>query len=159
MEMKNMEVTHTLRLYDPEFIAKLGGLMEQEKKHYRNRNEFLTEIVKLGYIKYLERDCDRAREKAARESGNDDTLSDDSPDQNTDGYKTLLRLSECIMTQLKNLYVNQKIMHKLLSAVYNLMLKSADNELLEEKAEEGFFDDLPARFENIVVNLKARYGL
>lgn len=46
--MKNFEVQHTIRLYDPELIAKIGRAYEIFGKNYRNKNEFMTELLRLG---------------------------------------------------------------------------------------------------------------
>ena len=51
--MKNIEVTHTLRLYDTDFVAKLGALLERVQKYYRNKNEFMTVLLKMGYERYI----------------------------------------------------------------------------------------------------------
>lgn len=148
--MKNMEVTHTLRLYDPDFIAKLGNLMEREKEHYRNRNDFLTDIVKLGYERYI------AKDNGITPPDPESIRSDELKEI----YPLLLEVSKYMTAQFKSMYVNHKLTHKLLSSVYNMVLSmNNDERVLPEKLEDGFFDDLPARFEKIIVNLESRYGI
>ena len=46
--MKNFEVQHTIRLYDPELIAKIGRAYDVHGKEFRNKNEFMTYLLELG---------------------------------------------------------------------------------------------------------------
>lgn len=46
--MKNFEVQHTIRLYDPELIATIGQAYDDHRKEFRNKNEFLTYLLRLG---------------------------------------------------------------------------------------------------------------
>jgi hypothetical protein len=49
---------------------------------------------------------------------------------------------------------------KLLSANYRMLLALTGGEkVIPQKVEDGFFDDLPTRFEKIIVNLEAKIGL
>ena len=137
--MKNMEVLHTLRLYDPDFIAKLGLLMEQEQKRYRNRNEFLTALLKRGYDGYIKGD----------------------PNENLkEVYPLLKELSEYLEMQFKAMTLYMELSQKLLSSNHRMLLSLAGGEkVVPKKVEDGFFDDLPARFEKIIVNLKTQFGI
>lgn len=149
--MKNLEVVHTLRLYDADFIAKLGTLMEKEKNHYRNKNEFLTAVLKMGYEQYV---------KAAAASG---AKAGPCPLDNEDikEIKPVLdSLSELITAQYKRMQLEYALTRKMLSSMYNILRSfNNDERLMPEKVDDGFYDDLPARFEKIIVRLEAKYGL
>ncbi|GHU97993.1 hypothetical protein FACS1894211_00960 [Clostridia bacterium] len=166
--MKNMEVTHTLRLYDADFIARLGTLMERERKYYRNKNEFMTVLLKLGYEKCIAAgqaagraaapftDAGAAAEKAApfadRGEPADKSLKE--------VYPLLKELSDYLTSQFKAVSVSHALLQKLLSSVYRMMIAFVGGDrVMPQKVEDGFFDDLPARFEKIVVNLETRFGL
>jgi AcrR family transcriptional regulator len=174
--MKNMEVTHTLRLYDPEFVAKLGCLMEREQKHYRNKNEFMTAVVKMGYERYIAaeqnaqaRDAGKPRfaEKPETESEtgvpNPDCTAVGADNADGDTLKLLRivdEMSAYLTAQFRHLHVSQALLRRLISAIYNMSLSLVGGRAVPpEKVEDGFFDDLPARFEKVVVKLEQQYGL
>lgn len=153
--MKNMEVTHTLRLYDPEFIAKLGSLMEREKNHYRNKNEFLTAILKMGYERYI-----AAANKAHPGGKRTPMATDDADDNIKELYPLLVELSNYLTTQFKSICVNHTLFQKLLSSIYNIVMSlNEGNRLMPQLVNDGFYDDLPARFENIILKLETKLGL
>ncbi len=52
------------------------------------------------------------------------------------------------------------VMEKLLASLYNMKLGDLSGEPPHpRKVEDGFFDDLPLRFEKIIFTLEQRYGL
>jgi hypothetical protein len=158
--MKNMEVLHTLRLYDSDFIAKLGTLMEREQKNYRNKNEFLTAILKQGYESYTAaaKKADGA-EKAVKESVSAATAAI-PPDNEKGVYALLTEMNEYMTLQFKIMSLYQEIYQKLLSSIYRMQLSLAGGEkVIQANVEAGFFDDLPTRFEKIIFNLKTQFGL
>ena len=139
-----IEVTHTLRLYDPDFIAKLSMLLESKAKHYQNKNEFMTEIMKLGYERYI-------------------TAGKNAKDP-TEAIKELHSLLEeqslYIKTQFRHMHIGQALLRQIISSVYNMTLSLIDGKAVPpEKVEDGFFDDLPARFEKVIIKLEQQYGL
>jgi|GEM_PF-5054090 len=166
--MKNMEVTHTLRLYDTEFISKLGMLMKREQKHFRTKNEFMTRILMLGYDAYmsaLNRNEERAgtivgvgivsdnRQKARRKKVSVE-ISDIKGDKGMDDiYQLLSELTEYLVVQFKTIDVRNFAYQKMLSAVYHILLDFVGEDIVAQKADEGFFDDLPIRFTKLL-NLK-----
>jgi hypothetical protein len=171
--MKNMEVTHTLRLYDPEFVAKLGSLMEREQKYYRNKNEFMTAVMKMGYERYITagqtvppRDGVKLEYNADTPNRGNKPAPDthDTPSQADDDTQRLLRiadeLSVYLTAQFRHMHVAQALSRRMLSAVYSMALALVGGRAVPpEKVEDGFFDDLPARFEQVVVKLEQQYGL
>ena len=170
-----MEVTHTLRLYDPEFIAKLGALMEREKEYHRTKNEFMTRIVKLGYESYMaavrKREelgevmgtivgigilTDKGKKKRGHKAGAPEVKSTSKnfseTGEESDIYLFMSELAQYFATQFKTVNTYFNLFQKLLSSVYNITLLGGED-IIAEKAEDGFFDDLPARFEKIILNL------
>ena len=153
--MKNFEVQHTIRLYDPELIAEIGRTYEAHSKEFRNKNEFLTEVLRLG-VKEMNSFPPKSPTGAAmppaafaelmevigkiRENG-----------ENTQNYLT---------TQFKKLYVHLDVAERLLASVYAMKLGDLTGvPPLPQKVEDGFFDDLPLRFEKIILSLEKKYGL
>jgi hypothetical protein len=212
-KMNNMEATHTLRLYDPDFIAKLGALMEREQENYRNKNEFLTAVLKVGYEGYAAADraekcgkigkrngakmfaengitdyegyattdrvkrCGKISEKSITktpaESGITETkvaLSAENGITETNAALSvenslkeisaaLSEMSEYLSIQFKAIDLYNRIYQRLLSANYRMLLSLTGGErVMPTKVEDGFFDDLPIRFEKIVIDLKSKIG-
>lgn len=152
--MKNFEVQHTLRLYDPEFVAAIGRMFEVHKNHYHSKNEFMTDLVKLG-LKEL---SNRFVKKQPITAIVDTTETTDSDAEKI--VSLLNELSKYMSMQFKRTYINHKVLTALLSSVYNILLGVNDDErVLTEKAHDGFYDDLPTRFEKIIINLEHKYGL
>lgn len=154
--MKNFEVQHTVRLYDPELIAAIGRVMDSKHRDYRNKNEFLTEVIRLG-IKQMKSDITTPQI-------NDTTPNCVMIDNVLNEFKQLHNLSKDIAmylkTQFKKTYVHIAVVEKLLAAIYNIKTSElAGTPPLAEKVDDGFFDDLPMRFEKIIVSLESRYGL
>jgi len=151
--MKNLEVTHTLRLYDADFIAKLGGLMEQEKNHYRNKNDFLTAVLKMGYEAYV-------KAAAGAKSSAVPLPPVDNNDDLKEIYPLLQELNKYVAAQFKKIHIDHSLSRTVMAVIYNILRSfNRDERLMPDKVDGGFYDDLPARFEKIVVNLETRFGL
>jgi len=157
--MKNIEVIQTLRLYDADFIAKLGTLMQREGKNYRNKNEFLTELMKLGYERYIA----IAKFDGAGET---DTLAVIQREKQINECSVTLQEITALLTevieyltaQFKASAIYHSVAHKLLSANYRMLLAHMDGEnVLRTKIDDGFFDDLPERFEKIIASLETKF--
>lgn len=154
---------NTLRLYDAEFIAKLSVLMEKGK--YRNRNEFLTEILKLGYesrvapAKYAGATCvipdsSVAAQEITHGAGTPDTDSD------KDAYTLISQMNNYMILQFKVISLYQEVYQKMLSAIYRMQLSQSGGEkVAPASVEAGYFDDLPVRFEGVIADLKTKLGL
>jgi len=154
--MKNFEVQHTIRLYDPELIADIGRLLDTHHREYRNKNEFLTQLLRLG-VKQMD-----SVPPTPPVGGNISSCA--AADTLTDEIKEIHAIStetaQYLKTQFKKLYVHVAVAEQLLAAIYNIKVgELAGTPPLSEKVEEGFFDDLPMRFEKIIVSLENRYGL
>ncbi|MDR2635184.1 MAG: hypothetical protein LBC13_04275, partial [Clostridiales bacterium] len=129
-----------LRLYDSDFIIKLGALMEREQENYRNKNEFLTALLRRGYEGY-----------AAKEEAEEPTSA---------ANETVKERDDDICAFLRVILLYQEVQQKLLSSVYRMVLAVAGGErVIKANVESGFFDDLPARFGDVIFNLKARFDL
>ena len=159
--MNKIEVIQTLRLYDADFIAKLGTLMQREEKKFGSKNDFMTELLMLGYKSYIARQTGGAETGAA--FGADSAVCDTINAISTDIKEIaahLKELSEYIILQFQILNLYHGIYQKLLSANYRMLLSLIGGEkVISAKIEDGFFDDLPARFEKIAAELKEKSGV
>lgn len=152
--MKNLEVVHTLRLYDADFIAKLGALMEKEKNHYRNKNEFLTAVLKMGYDQYVK--AASGAKTYSPGAGSGTTATDDAKETNA----LINQLCELTNLSFKKIMLQLELLQTVHNTTYNILRSFNDDErLMPDKVDDGFYDDLPARFEKIIVRLEAKYGL
>lgn len=154
--MKNFEVQHTIRLYDPELIAEIGKVFDAKHREYRNKNEFFTDVLRLG-IKEM-------KDVTVIPEINSATPNCVMTDAVLCELKQLQTLStevaQYVKIQFKRMYVHIAIAEKLLAAIYNVKVgELAGTPPIAEKVEDGFFDDLPMRFEKIIVSLESRYGL
>ena len=46
--MSNFEMKYTVRLYDPDLVVEIGNLYKAHSKEFRNKNEFMTCLIRLG---------------------------------------------------------------------------------------------------------------
>ena len=46
--MSNFEMKYTIRLYDPDLVVEIGNLYKAHSKEFRNKNEFMTCLIRLG---------------------------------------------------------------------------------------------------------------
>jgi len=149
--MKKHEIQFTIRFYEPELLEQIKNLYEAHKQEFRNKNEFLTNLIREG-LKSIESPEAKCLQKFSTDSNCIDMLSK--------LYDVLDNVSKYIFTQFKALYINQNITERLLSSIYRqLQEMHADEVVVVQNAEKGFYDDLPERFENIIHNLKNTYGL
>lgn len=154
--MKNFEVQHTVRLYDPELIAAIGRVMDSKLRDYRNKNEFLTEVIRLG-IKQMKGDSIVSEINAATPNC---VMKDAFLNELSQLHTLSAETAQYIKMQFKKIYVHIAVVEKLLAAIYNIEIgELSGTPPLSEKVEDGFFDDLPMRFEKIIISLENRYGL
>lgn len=115
---------YILRIYDSELDRLLKASYEESKEHFSSMNAYLTELVRTGLNSSPVSQCEE---------------------------KTVDLLSQVIDTLVLGFKKNQEdnqILTKLLSSVYALALsKNEEGYLSKQKVEEGFYDDLPKRFE------------
>lgn len=154
--MKNFEVQHTIRIYEPELIAEIGRAFDAHHREFRNKNEFLTEVLRHGIKDFGPAPCGKDLNLSEPSCAATDNLKDEIKKIQEISTETALYLK----TQFKKLYVHVAVVEKLLAAIYNIKTSElAGTPPLSEKVEDGFFDDLPMRFEKIIVSLESRYGL
>ncbi len=154
------KVTHTIRVYESEWAMKLDALIQRVQDLYRNKNDFLVVLLKLGYESYIaaEKTANGSADKPASVS----MLNVMGRDEGTikELGAQIDELSTYMTTQFRHMNVNQSLYRRILSSVYNMMLAQIGGKMPPpEQVEQGFFDDLPARFEKIIVNLEKQYGL
>ncbi len=153
--MKNFEVQHTIRLYDPELISQIGQAYDDHRKEFRNKNEFLTYLLRLGL---------QSMNAPPPKTPTSGAIPPCAVESITDEIKAVREIaaetSKYLTTQFKKLYIHIAVAEKLLSATYNMTLGELSGvPPIPEKVEDGFFDDLPMRFEKIILTLENRYGL
>lgn len=153
--MKNFEVQHTIRLYDPELIAEIGRTYEAHSKEFRNKNEFMTELLKLG-VKAMNTFPPNASAGSA--------VPPAALLELTEAIGKVLEIDgeilELLKVKFKELSVHLDILKRLLSAIYNMQLGGISGQApLPQKVADGFFDDLPLRFEKIIFSLEKKYGI
>ena len=148
MSNNSFEVQFTLRLYNPATLEELSKQLENSPVHYRNKNEFVTELVELG-LKENRKKLNAKKNKLAGVQAEENDL-----------YSLLLSLQNHIAQHIKSLYLNNQVFRAMLSAIYNMLLALNDDEqLIKSKIDDGFFDDLPARFEKLIADLEKFYCL
>lgn len=154
--MKNIEVQHTIRLYDMELIAEIGRTFAAHSNEYRNKNEFMTELIRLG-VKAMNSYSPHTTSPATSMPPADFAELQDNIGKVIDLTE---ETNKYISIQFKKLIIHLEIIERLLSSIYTMQLGELANEPpIPSKIEDGFFDDLPFRFENLIVKLKKQYGL
>ena len=74
-------------------------------------------------------------------------------------YLFLTEMNDYITLQFRIIEIYHEIYQKMLAAIYRMQLSGSGGRKVDEaNVEAGFFDDLPARFEKLVVNLKTQFG-
>lgn len=154
--MKNFEVQHTIRLYDPDLIAEIGRTYEAHSIEFRNKNDFLTELLRLG-VKEM-------NSFPPTTPATDSMLPPAMLAEITDAVSKVREISEesgqYLTTQCKKLSVHLDVIESLLASVYSMQFgQLAGEPPLPSKVADGFFDDLPLRFEKIILSLEKKYGL
>ena len=162
--MKKLEVIHTLRLYDANFIGKLSALMEREKENYRSTNEFLTELLKRGCDSYIAADkSGKTTNSAAADNsnvGSSGAINTAVVDGVREMIKQLISLTDYIMVNSRITELYNEVFTKRLGANYNMLLALTEGrKLMPSLVENGFYDDLPPRFEKIIRNHEKRADL
>lgn len=154
--MKNFEVQHTIRLYDPELIAEIGRTYDAHRNEFRNKNEFLTELLRLG-VKAMNFVPPTSPAGAAVPPAA-------ALDKLFDEVKKIEALAEetgkFVNMQGRKMEVHIAVIERLLSSVYNMELGAASGEpVIKKKVEDGFFDNLPMRFEKLILTLEQHFGV
>jgi len=144
----DFEVKYTVRLYEPALNSELSNQYDKVQKSFKNKNEFFKHIIELGLNanrKLMKADTKR---KPAVECEEDDM------------YLLLMEIFKYTSKQFRKIYVNHNVLQGLLCSMYNILLSMNNGErLFTEKITDGFYDDLPERFLDLIEDLKKQYGL
>lgn len=154
--MSNFEMKYTIRLYDPDLVVEIGNLYKAHSKEFRNKNEFMTCLIRLGVdaLKATPPSAPAAAavppalalDKLYEEMQKIENISDET--------------GKFLKVQSKKVEAHIAVIEKLLASLYNMNLGAlSGSPPLPHKVEDGFFDDLPLRFEKIILTLEQRYGL
>ena len=153
--MSNFEMKYTIRLYDPELVVEIGKLYKAHSKEFRNKNEFMTCLIRLG-VDALNATPPTAPAAAAV-----------PPAMALDKLYEEMRKIESITdetgkflkVQGQKMDTHIAVMEKLLASLYNMNLgELSGSPPLPRKVEDGFFDDLPVRFAKIILTLEQKFG-
>lgn len=142
------EVRYTIRIYEPALIAELATIYEKAEKDYRNKNEFFTRIIELGVESYRQEMKKNAKKNPAAE------IEDDQV------YPLLKRYFMYSNQKFTEIYITLSVIQGIISSAYNILLALHDGEkLFDEKIRDGFYDDLPPRFKDMLDDLKRAFGI
>ena len=153
--MSNFEMKYTIRLYDPDLVVEIGKLYKAHSKEFRNKNEFMTCLIRLG-VDALNATPPTAPAVAAV-----------PPAMALDKLYEEMRKIESITdetgkflkVQGQKVDIHIAVMEKLLASLYNMNLgELSGSPPLPRKVEDGFFDDLPVRFAKIILTLEQQFG-
>lgn len=145
---QNFEVKYTLRLYEPALISELANQYEKSLNNFKNKNEFFTHIIELGLQANRKNLKTDTKKKPAAEPEDDDM------------YMLLMEIYKYTSKQFRKMYIDHNVLQGLLCSMYHLLLAlNNDERLFEEKVEDGFYDDLPPRFVEMIEDLARAYGL
>ncbi|MCL2369692.1 MAG: hypothetical protein FWC80_00450 [Firmicutes bacterium] len=138
------EATQVLRLYDSEFAAKIKALQKKEQKQFKSNNEFLTALLRLGYESYVN-------------ENKSEVIGTDVGQCIKEIKDIVTQTAEYEILRFRTLELYQEVFQRLLSASYRMLLALTGGEkVMPQKIEDGFFDDLPARFNKILASLTSK---
>ena len=137
-----------MRLYEPALITELATQYYRSKNSFRNKNEFLTHIIESGLNANRKTLTDSKKKVVTAQA------------EESDMYQLLLEMFKYTSNQFRKIYIDHNVLQGLLCTMYNILLAIHGNErLFESKIKDGFYDDLPERFIDLIEELKNRYGL
>lgn len=150
----NLQAQPTIRLYDPELIYAIEQTYQAHKNEFKSKNEFMTELLRLG-LKAM----GLPPNAPAGASFPPPALAELSP-MLAKIQELMEETSKVITVQFKQILLYMKIVLNLISSVYNMQLGDLSGlPLLPQKVEDGFFDDLPMRFDKLILDFEKKYGL
>lgn len=154
--MSNFEMKYTIRLYDPDLVVEIGNLYKAHSKEFRNKNEFMTCLIRLGVDTLKSKPPAAPASAAIPPIAAFDRLYDEIQKLECITDET----SKYLRVQGKNMEAHIAIIEKLLASIYNIKFgELSGSPPLPRKVEDGFFDDLPPRFEKIILMLEQQFGL
>lgn len=154
--MSNFEMKYTVRIYDPELYMEIERLYKEHEKEFGNKNTFMAYLIRLGIDTLKAKPSTAptsdvfppvaALNKLYTEMQKIENISDET--------------GKFLKVQSKKVEAHIAVIEKLLASLYNMNLgELSGSPPLPRKVEDGFFDDLPLRFEKIIMTLEQRYGL
>lgn len=149
--MKNFEVQHTIRIYDPELISAIGKAYEKHGSEFRNKNEFMTYLIRLGVDVLNSTPPTSPASAAVPPAAALDKLYEEVKHIDALSSET----GKYLQTQFRKMYIHIAVMERLLSSIYNMKVGDiSGTPPIARKVEDGFFDDLPLRFEKLILTLE-----
>lgn len=143
-----MQEQFTIRIYNSKLASKINSLYKECDKFYSTKNPFLVACLEKG-VDALERDL-----VGNRKIQNMDELYDEIK-ETSNKLNELLKISE---DNAKEFVANNLVNQKLLSCNYNMLLGiSEDTPRRRDFIEEGAYDDLPERFEDVLTEISKVY--
>ena len=168
--MSNFEMKYTIRLYDPDLVVEIGNLYKAHSKEFRNKNEFMTCLIRLG-VDALNATPPTAPAAAAvppamaldklyEEMRKIESITDETGKfLKVQGQKVDIETGKFLKVQGQKVDIHIAVMEKLLASLYNMKLGDLSGEPPHpRKVEDGFFDDLPVRFAKIILTLEQKFG-
>ena len=153
--MSNFEMKYTIRLYDPDLVVEIGNLYKAHSKEFRNKNEFMTCLIRLGVDALNAMPPTTPAVAAVPPATALDKLYEEMRkiESITDETGKFLKV------QGQKVDIHIAVMEKLLASLYNMNLgELSGSPPLPRKVEDGFFDDLPVRFAKIILTLEQKFG-
>ena len=115
---------YIIRLYDSELDKQVQEGYQQQKDQFPSMNAYLTELIRAGLSSPVRH-------------------SEDSTEQ------LLETAINTLIVGFEKQEKDNKIITRLLSSIYALTLaKNEEGYLSKQKVEDGFYDDLPKRFDD-----------
>ena len=154
--MSNFEMKYTVRLYDPDLVVEIGNLYKAHSKEFRNKNEFMTCLIRLGVDALKAKPPTAPASAAVPPAAALNKLYDEMRKIESIADET----GKFLKVQGRKTDAHIAVMEKLLASIYNMNLGELSGvPPLPRKVEDGFFDDLPPRFEKIILMLEQQFGL
>ena len=154
--MSNFEMKYTVRLYDPDLVVEIGNLYKAHSKEFRNKNEFMTCLIRLGVDALKAKPPTAPASAAVPPAAALNKLYDEMRKIESIADET----GKFLKVQGRKTDAHIAGMEKLLASLYNMNLGELSGvPPLPRKVEDGFFDDLPPRFEKIILMLEQQFGL
>ncbi len=154
--MSNFEMKYTVRLYDPDLVVEIGNLYKAHSKEFRNKNEFMTCLIRLGVDALKAKPPTAPASAAVPPAAALNKLYDEMRKIESIADET----GKFLKVQGRKTDAHIAVMEKLLASLLQYEFRRTfGRAAVTEKVEDGFFDDLPPRFEKIILMLEQQFGL
>ena len=153
--MNNFEAKYTIRIYDAELYMDIENLYQKHMREFGTKNAFMTYLIRLGIDSLNSKPPAAPASAAIPPIAALDRLYDEIQKLESISDET----SKYLRVQGKNMEAHIAIMEKLLASIYNIKFgEISGSPPIPRKVEDGFFDDLPARFAKIILTLEQQIG-